>query len=559
MAHSPRPPRNTYIVQALDASYTQTFYEAAFSGLRLPLAMADALELSDDDDDFEQRPDARGTFRKPAPMVDRAMPDCAISGRQMQMPAAAPPSQRELPPSQPLMLSDLEAPEPEPPLQITQYSTHPSQPSQPSQPLESPSGRGEVGGRGGRAGGVRSGRHIPGPIGHLLAQSCRIAELSEGALMLSQTAEKMARTFKNTDALRELEKALGAQELSGSKPIQRLLLECAANPPRPLHAPLLCVQIKSIKYERGADAAVVVADQSGEMEGTLDMAALNAYPGAIKEGSALTLKDVGVLSLAPWCHHLLIVLRTVARVVSPGTSESSAAEVPNETAARNARYPNVFKSTVGADASAHSRFEVPEPTQQQQPEWPKRPLASFPTAPNKLEQPPQQQPPQPPQQPMMSEPSPIGPLQLEDAVSSAQQPTCAKRDAPDMFHPPPAPGATYVPPRPPQSFTSLRGAKKAKKGGRGSGGELGGELGGGAEGRPGGRPGGIVEAPLNKAPATAPCAPSDRAESLAELPARSVSAPHPPQPPISTPLTNPPLSRVAPRGTVDDLELDDDF
>ena len=92
--------------------------------------MADALELSDDDDDFEQRPDARGTFRKPAPMVDRAMPDCAISGRQMQMPAAAPPSQRELPPSQPLMLSDLEAPEPEPPLQITQYSTHPSQPSQ---------------------------------------------------------------------------------------------------------------------------------------------------------------------------------------------------------------------------------------------------------------------------------------------------------------------------------------------------------------------------------------------------------------------------------------------
>ena len=104
--------------------------------------------------------------------------------------------------------------------------------------------------------------------------------------------------------------------------------------------PVLVVLLESVgASEAGDDVRAMVSDETAQMEATVSVDVLREQAGKIVGGATMYLEDVGVLTLAPWAHHLIIHGDCVKSVEAPAAKQSEHAAAPAATAARRRRPP----------------------------------------------------------------------------------------------------------------------------------------------------------------------------------------------------------------------------
>ena len=249
---------------------------------------ADALELSDDEQSYAPRaaPPAVSQPFPPAWRATASQPDASNPNAALQ---------------------------PDWPASGAHAAMRPPDPAAASQPAERPSSS-QV-----------SRRRIPGPAGALETNGVLdvTASGTQAWLPTQQMRDKPLHYWHRTAAWIELETASdeasqGFMEVR-SKLVDVIRIASTGPPPVPPRVPVLCVLIKAIgtKESSGDDVLVTLADETGEMNGTLHGAIFNEQPGLLVSGAAMALKDVPVFSLAPYSHHLIIHPNSVVRVVAP--------------------------------------------------------------------------------------------------------------------------------------------------------------------------------------------------------------------------------------------------
>ena len=269
--------------------------------------MADELELSDDEDDplfggvprlnvlpQQQHGLLNGGPRlgsQPPLMAPPRSPFCGLPQREH-----APPHNHEpAPPSQPAPLSPMYCPsqaqsQPQP------QGHHAPQAFGASQVQASGASQARwIPGPAGALLGGTMGSHHPGANGGDTAATQR-------------PREKFRRTAA-WEALEEQSRRHDGSSASTYSTLGRVLEQCAAVPPRaptarPVRVPLLNVLLTAVSQadmgeSSAADLGVTVGDESGEMQGTLHRGVLNEHPGKVGVGAALALTQVWPCLLAP--------------------------------------------------------------------------------------------------------------------------------------------------------------------------------------------------------------------------------------------------------------------
>ena len=90
-------------------------------------------------------------------------------------------------------------------------------------------------------------------------------------------------------------------------------------PAAPVRSQTLCVMISELDddHNTAENVRATLVDESGEWTATMHAELFNEHPGCVVVGSAWALKRVGVLTLAPWAHHLIVTKETALHAVPP--------------------------------------------------------------------------------------------------------------------------------------------------------------------------------------------------------------------------------------------------
>ncbi|XP_010641255.1 uncharacterized protein C17orf53 homolog isoform X2 [Fukomys damarensis] len=94
--------------------------------------------------------------------------------------------------------------------------------------------------------------------------------------------------------------------------------------------PTMAVMIKSLTRST-MDASAVLRDPTGEMQGTLHRALLEARQGELKPGAVLLLRQVGVFSPSLRNHYLNVTPSNLVRVYSPDSGDGGLLRPPQPT------------------------------------------------------------------------------------------------------------------------------------------------------------------------------------------------------------------------------------
>jgi len=330
------------------------------------------------------------------------------------------------------------------------------------------------GGRAAPAAGARA--RIPGPLGALLSGelSGAAAEAAGGVgVQQSQPARPAAFSpskhyFRRAASWVRMEAELGEAGMEARSPLKRVLEQCARCE-RIERVPVLVVLLESVgASEAGDDVRAMVSDETAQMEATISVDVLRDQAGKIVGGATMHLKDVAVLTLAPWAHHLIIHGDCVKSVEAPAAKQSEHAAAP-------------AAASVSAAATAHREPPPPQP----------RPPPHVPPPPQPGVPPPQ--PPVPPPQPPVPSPQPFAsqtvasedahasellrqrppqaqhsqrpplplplaapPLAAAAAAAGGKRPRDEEPPAPPAAAPPPPPANFMLPPPPPPAMPAGR-------------------------------------------------------------------------------------------------------
>lgn len=219
--------------------------------------------------------------------------------------------------------------------------------------------------------------NIPGPAG--LVDS--IVEKRDGfggngsamPMVCSQPLTKAGRnpSFIRSEAYLEVESWLG-EDIPGRQSLYdlRLHASCGAVDPSTGHRPgkppaapvrssVLLVSIVSLEEEVSGseDVVATLADDSGEIGATLHAGLLSEHPGCVAVGSAWALKRVGVLTLAPHSHHLIVHPNNALHATPPPQGEGGSEHASARSASDEAGEPagDINKTGTLAITAAPSR------------------------------------------------------------------------------------------------------------------------------------------------------------------------------------------------------------
>ncbi|KAL1510700.1 hypothetical protein AB1Y20_006995 [Prymnesium parvum] len=170
----------------------------------------------------------------------------------------------------------------------------------------------------------RGSRRLPGPAGALERPLSQL-HASSPALPAHTPKRSRGGFFSRTAAWCELEMVVSGATGMRRMGLAQVQREASRPPPQPMRVPMLSALIKSLgaKETSGDDVAVTLADESGEMEGTIHGKLFNEQPGLLVVGAAVAMKDVAVLSLSSYHHHLIVHPDTVLHVVPPHATPRS--------------------------------------------------------------------------------------------------------------------------------------------------------------------------------------------------------------------------------------------
>lgn len=102
-------------------------------------------------------------------------------------------------------------------------------------------------------------------------------------------------------------------------------------PPAPVRSRKLYCVIVKLDGDRGEDLAATLQDDTGKFEATLQEELRDAHPGCVAVGASWALERVGVLTLAPHSHHLLVHPSNILFAMPPKLSHGPTTEVRGQT------------------------------------------------------------------------------------------------------------------------------------------------------------------------------------------------------------------------------------
>ena len=162
---------------------------------------------------------------------------------------------------------------------------------------------------------------------------------------IQQTTARMA--FANRQTLRELR--MHASLSNTGKP-----------PGAAVRSQILCCVISSLEEEGGGaeSCRATLMDESGEFEATLHASLFVEHPGCVCVGAAWALQKVGVLTLSPWSHHLVVTPQVAFKAVPPEpqhapTPQPSQAETSSQPAAAAATSTSTGTGAGGCCSGGH--------------------------------------------------------------------------------------------------------------------------------------------------------------------------------------------------------------
>ena len=154
--------------------------------------------------------------------------------------------------------------------------------------------------------------------------------------------------FRRAASWVRMEAELGEAGMEKRHKLKRVLEQCARCE-RIYRVPMLVVLLESVgASEAGDDVRAMVSDETAQMEATVSVDVLREQAGKIVGGATMYLEDVGVLTLAPWAHHLIIHGDCVKSVEAPAAKQSEHAAAP-------------AAASVSAAATAHREPPPPQP------------------------------------------------------------------------------------------------------------------------------------------------------------------------------------------------------
>ena len=154
--------------------------------------------------------------------------------------------------------------------------------------------------------------------------------------------------FRRAASWVRMEAELGEAGMEKRHKLKSVLEQCARCE-RIYRVPMLVVLLESVgASEAGDDVRAMVSDETAQMEATVSVDVLREQAGKIVGGATMYLEDVGVLTLAPWAHHLIIHGDCVKSVEAPAAKQSEHAAAP-------------AAASVSAAATAHREPPPPQP------------------------------------------------------------------------------------------------------------------------------------------------------------------------------------------------------
>jgi hypothetical protein len=158
-------------------------------------------------------------------------------------------------------------------------------------------------------------RSIPGPAGYLVGDG----HASQAVQRQDGAPGRGVRFFQSSTAWRELTERLTEDQAALRMTIVNVVRAASVPPPIPVRVKVMCGMVKELgeTSDAGDDVRVILEDETGEMDGTIDRRVFDKFPGLVKVGSACALLNTPVLSLSATRHHLILHPLSVAHVVAP--------------------------------------------------------------------------------------------------------------------------------------------------------------------------------------------------------------------------------------------------
>jgi hypothetical protein len=163
-------------------------------------------------------------------------------------------------------------------------------------------------------------RHrIPGPAGMLTGLGLPTTTTPQARGEAAGSGAGL-RFFEETAAWKKLLAMFSDEDLARRMTLKEVISAASVPPCVPVRVPLSLMMVTELVGDRSdpiADIGAVVADETGEMAGTFHYMVFQDRPNKVKVGSACAFRNVPVLTLSAWSHHLILHAACIVYVVEP--------------------------------------------------------------------------------------------------------------------------------------------------------------------------------------------------------------------------------------------------